>query len=103
MGMPSEPSRARSTRNDDAGAVRERRDSELSNLYGLLMQAPASICVLRGPNHIVELANPLFQQLFGNRELRGKSVREATPEAEGQGFWEHLDRAYFDGETYVGR
>src|SRR2546428_6926492 len=101
--MTSEPSRSSSTRNDDAGAVHERRDDERSNLYGLLMQAPAMICMLRGPNHVIELANPRFQQLLGNRDFRGKTAREATPGAEGQGFLEHLDRAYVYGETYVGR
>src|SRR5438445_4836390 len=101
--MTSEPSRSSSTRNDDAGAVQERRDDERSNLYGLLMQAPAMICVLRGPNHVIELANPRFQQLLGNRDFRGKTARDATLGAEGRGFLEHLDRAYVYGETYVGR
>src|SRR5437764_936145 len=49
------------------------------------MQAPALICVLRGPEHVYELVNPMYQQLFGDRVLLGKPIREAVPELEGQG------------------
>jgi PAS domain S-box-containing protein len=39
----------------------------------------------------------------GRRPLLGKTVREAFPELEGQGFFELLDRVYQTGEPYVGR
>ena len=74
-----------------------------SNLYTLFMQAPAIICVLRGPDHVFDLVNPLYRQLFGDRELLGKPVREAIPELEGQGFFELLDQVFRTGEPYIGR
>jgi signal transduction histidine kinase len=58
--------------------------------------------VFRGPEHVYELANPLYQQLLGNRPLLGKPIREALPELEGQGFYELLDRVYLTGEAFVG-
>src|SRR6266513_380194 len=67
------------------------------------MQAPALICVLRGPEHVYELVNPTYQQLFGDRLLRGKPIREAVPELEGQGFFELLDDVYRTGEPYIGK
>ena len=84
--------------------ARLRKEAELAreHLHDLLMQAPAVICVFRGPEHIYELVNPLYQRLFGNRSLMGKPVREALPELEGQGFYELLDQAYRSGEAFVG-
>ncbi|HEY0753521.1 MAG TPA: ATP-binding protein [Ktedonobacteraceae bacterium] len=83
--------------------VRLRKEAEQArqHLHDLLMQAPASICVLRGPDHIFEMANPLYYQLVGARELLGKPLREALPELEGQGFYEVLDQVYRSGEPFL--
>src|SRR6266852_677555 len=81
----------------------DRNTEARSNLYTLFMQAPAIICVLRGPQHVFELVNPLNRQLFGDRELLGRQVREAIPELEGQGFFELLDQVFRTGEPYTGR
>lgn len=85
--------------------TRLRREAELArqHLHDLLMQAPASICVLRGPQHVYELVNPPYYQLVGKRELLGKPIREALPELEGQGFYELLDHVYRTGEPFFGR
>ena len=71
-------------------------------LHDLFMQAPALICILRGPEHVYELANPLYLQLVGNRHILGKPIREALPELAGQGIYELLDQAYQSGEQYLG-
>jgi PAS domain S-box-containing protein len=73
------------------------------HLTSLFMQAPAPICILRGPEHTFELANPMYRQLVGNRALEGLPVREALPELAGQGFFELLDRVYATGERFIGR
>lgn len=44
------------------------------------MKAPAAVCIVRGPDHIIELANPLFRRLCGDREILGGPLREAFPE-----------------------
>src|SRR5438128_8073453 len=90
-----------------AGARRRSEDRDplipRSELYRLFMQAPAIIAVLRGPQHMFELVNPAYQRLFEGRRLLGRSIREALPEIEGQGFFEVLDRVYATGESYVAR
>lgn len=73
------------------------------SLHALIMQAPALICILRGPDHVYELVNPRYQELLGNRQVLGKPMREARPELAGQGFFEALDRVYATREPYTGR
>jgi PAS domain S-box-containing protein len=84
---------------------RARRDAESARaeLHSLFMQAPAPLCVLRGPSHMFALANPAYMQLVGaGRKLVGLPVREAGPEVVGQGFYELLDRVHATGERVVG-
>ena len=78
-------------------------ERQQQRLHHLLMQAPACFALTKGPRHIFELANPLFQQMFGNRPLLGIAIREALPELEGQQFFGLLDQVYSTGETQTGR
>ena len=78
---------------------------QLSNTFfqSLFEQAPGFICVLKGPTHVFELANNAYRNLTGNRDLIGKSVREALPDVDGQGFFELLDKVYQSGTPVVGQ
>lgn len=73
------------------------------SIRGILEHAPAFICTLSGPDHIFELANEKFIQLAGNRQVIGKSVHEALPEIENQGFIRILDQVYSSGEPFIGQ
>lgn len=67
----------------------------------LLMNVPAVIAVLEGPEHRYVLANPLYHEVVGHgRELIGKPIRAALPELEGQGIYELLDEVYETGVAY---
>ena len=80
----------------------EKIRQESQHFYRLLMDAPAIIAVLKGPQHVYELTNPLYQQVVGgNRNLIGKPIREALPELEGQGIYELLDEVYSTGEPHI--
>ncbi|HEY2392832.1 MAG TPA: ATP-binding protein [Candidatus Angelobacter sp.] len=76
--------------------------SEQKRLEELYRQAPAFLAVLRGPTHVFEMTNPRYQELIGNRNVIGKTLRNAVPEAADQGFNDLLDRVYQTGEPYVG-
>jgi PAS domain S-box-containing protein len=84
-----------------------RREAELQkqHLRALFMQAPTPIVMLRGPAHVIELANPATCQVWGRREdqVAGKPLLEALPELAGQPFTDHLDRVLESGETYFGK
>jgi PAS domain S-box-containing protein len=72
------------------------------NLHNLFMEAPALIAILRGPEGHVELFNPLFTQLWGHRDVIGKTFREAFYELEGQGWFEIREQVYATGQSIVG-
>ena len=75
---------------------------EQTRLIDLFRQAPAFIAVVRGPDHVFEVANDAYSQLVGFRELIGLTVRDAIPEAEGQGFVKLLDDVLATGTAFVG-
>ena len=72
-------------------------------LQRLFQQTPGFTAVLRGPEHVFEIANQAYLQLTGFRDVLGKSVAEALPEVIAQGFIDLLDGVYQSGEAYVGR
>ncbi|MCC3160786.1 PAS domain-containing protein [Hymenobacter sp. 15J16-1T3B] len=87
---------------DQAYQAYQLAESQRETFYNLFMQAPALICILRGPEHRFDFVNPPYQQLFANRQLVGKTVVEALPEVIEQGFVDLLDRVYSTGETFYG-
>lgn len=73
---------------------------ERARLAEIFEQAPAAIAVLRGPEHVFEVANPQYHTLIGHRDIIGKPLREALPEIEGQGHLDLLDGVYRTGRPY---
>ncbi|HEX8466457.1 MAG TPA: PAS domain-containing protein [Allosphingosinicella sp.] len=83
-------------------AERERL-GETERLRQLFDNAPGFMAVVRGPDHVFEMANASYQTLVGRTDLIGKPVRQAVPEVEGQGLFEALDKVYRSGEPFSGR
>jgi PAS domain S-box-containing protein len=77
-------------------------ETERRRFAQLFEQAPTFMALLRGPEHRFELANPGYMQLVGHREVIGRTVAEALPEAVGQGFIGLLDGVYRDGKPFAG-
>jgi signal transduction histidine kinase/CheY-like chemotaxis protein len=76
--------------------------SNTARMEAVFRQAPAAIALLQGPGHVFELANPLYQELVGNRDLLHKPIRQALPELEGSGVYELLDGVYRTGKPHEG-
>ena len=85
----------------DLVLARRQRKAELARLRGWFRQAPAPIALLRGPTHVFEIANDAYLALVGGRDLLGKTVKEALPEADEQGFVALLDEVYRSGKPYL--
>lgn len=74
-----------------------------ANLRNIILKAPVAMCILRGPDLIIDIANDLMFQIWGkNREeLMNKPIFEGLPEVRDQGFEELLSRVYKTGETFT--
>lgn len=81
--------------------VKLRNEME-ENVRNLFMEAPAMICIFRGPQHVYELANDIYLEVIGNRDVLGQPIRKALPELEGSGIYEILDTVYSTGKPFVG-
>ncbi|MDB5796619.1 MAG: hypothetical protein JWP36_521 [Paucimonas sp.] len=89
---------------DTRNALTLARQLQVDKAYLLQLfdQAPGFIAVMKEPSHVFELANKAYYQLVGQRELVGKTLREALPELAGQGLYEVLDQVYASGEPFLG-
>jgi len=68
----------------------------------LFNQAPGFMCILNGPDHRFEFANPRYFDLIGTSDIIGKTVAEVLPETETQGFIDLLDDVYNTGKAFTG-
>ena len=103
---------ARQAREETAQALRREQKSheeaELQKrlLHSAFMQAPLLIAVLRGPDYVVELANPpMCEQIWRRPEsdLLNRPLFEAMPELRDQVVEPMLARVYQTGAPYVSR
>jgi signal transduction histidine kinase len=69
----------------------------------LLQQMPGFVAVLAGREHVYEYVNDAYIAISGPRNFLGRTVREAFPELEGQGFYQLLDQVYSSGVPFVSR
>ena len=76
--------------------------AERERLAQMFHDAPSYMAQLDGPGHVFAFVNRAYQTLIGHRDVLGKPVREALPDAEGQGFSEMLDRVYLTGAALRG-
>jgi PAS domain S-box-containing protein len=73
---------------------------ERQRLALLFEQAPTFIAMLRGPEHVIELANPRYMELVGHRSVVARPVAEALPDAAAQGYVALLDEVFRSGRAY---
>ena len=76
---------------------------ERNRLAEVFRQAPTFLAVVRGPEHVFQFVNDAYYLLVGRRDLIGKSVADALPEAHEQGFVALLDGVLKTGIPFVGR
>lgn len=78
-------------------------EAERQRLTQIFEFSPSFMAVLIGPQHRFERVNQSCKLLWGrDRDLLGRTVEEAFPEAREQGFIDLLDGVYSTGETYAG-
>jgi signal transduction histidine kinase/CheY-like chemotaxis protein len=81
-------------------AARRTADME-SERRNLLLQAPVATALMIGPEHVFELANPLYCAMTGRTGIVGKTYAEAFPELIATALPGILDRVYTTGQPFV--
>ncbi len=68
-----------------------------------ILQAPVAMCIFRGKDHVVEIANEHMLRLWGKEatEVMNKPIFEGLPEAKNQGLEELIDTVFATGEKFV--
>ncbi len=89
--------------NDEQERLLREVENERQRLLDVFQNAPSLMAITEESGHKFKHANKLYKQFVGDRELIGKTVRDALPEVESQGFIELLDQVYETGEPYNGK
>ena len=81
------------------------RTSE-AQLQRVVAQAPVALCIFRGNDLVCELANPRYGALLPGRQLVGRRLRDAVPEAPEAMLEKIRDvaqtgRPYYDAQVYL--
>lgn len=83
--------------------TQKRLEQSEQNLRNMILQAPVAICIMLGPDHVIDLANEMMIALWGkSREtVMNKPVFEALPDAREQGLESVMAQVYKTGETFT--
>ncbi|MFD2600640.1 PAS domain-containing sensor histidine kinase [Flavobacterium suzhouense] len=85
----------------DKSTENESAKAKMGNYF---KQAPIGILILKGPQLMVEMANPLYLQLVDReaKDFIDRPLFEALPEIQGQAIEEIMKEVYASGVPYVG-
>ncbi|NYZ61226.1 PAS domain-containing protein [Luteimonas deserti] len=75
--------------------------ADVEQLGRMFDQAPGFMAMLKSPEHVFQYVNPNYQRLVGERELLGRRVADAMPDAVAQGYLALLDEAYRTGLAFT--
>jgi PAS domain S-box-containing protein len=86
----------------DLNFAKQKIEQSERNFRNMILQAPVAMCILLGRDHIIEVANDSMIELWGKKkkEVFGKAIFEALPDAKEQGLEEFLSHVYLTGETF---
>jgi hypothetical protein len=74
---------------------------DIQRTYQLFMQAPVAVCIVRGSDYVVQLANEQMLQLLGRTPaMVGKPIEQSLTEARVQGLLGILDDVRSTGKTF---
>lgn len=78
----------------------EEKEAELRNT---ILRAPIGMCILTGPDHIVDIANEKMIEVWGKtaEQVMNKPIFEGVFEAQDQGFEKLLKEVYETGKSHV--
>jgi PAS domain S-box-containing protein len=87
----------------DLNVAKQKVEQSERNFRNMILQAPVAMCILLGPDHIVDIANEQMIALWGKpvEDIMHKPIFEGLPDAREQGLEQLLDSVYETGETFT--
>jgi PAS domain S-box-containing protein len=72
------------------------------NFRSMILQTPVAMCILLGPDHVVDIANDKIIETWGREpaSVIAKPIFEGLPDAKDQGFEQLLSEVYHEGVTH---
>lgn len=72
------------------------------NLRNIILKAPVAMCIFKGPEFVVEIANERMVELWGKTfaDVMNKPIFEGLPESKDQGFEQLLENVFSTGEAF---
>jgi len=81
---------------------REDKIRLIEETHNLFVEAPVGICILKGPDLTIELANGITLNMWNcDKTVLGKSLLEVLPELQGQGYIELFNQVKETGQSYT--
>ena len=87
----------------DQVLIRQQVEQSESNLRNIILQAPVAMCLLKGINMVVEIANDRMIKLWGTsaKDILNQPIFEGLPQVAGQGFEQILEKVFTTGERFA--
>ncbi|MFY0482374.1 PAS domain-containing protein [Flavobacterium sp. PLA-1-15] len=85
----------------ELNVAKDKLQKREQNLRNVILQAPVAMCIFRGTDYTVEIANDLMLEFWGRpyEQIVGKPIFEGLPEVKEQGFEDLLNKVYQTGKT----
>jgi len=86
----------------ELNVAKHKLEKNEQNLRNVILQAPVAMCIFRGADFTVEIANDLMLEFWGGTsdKIIGKPIFEGLPEVKNQGFEDLLHKVFTTGETH---
>jgi PAS domain S-box-containing protein len=83
--------------------ARRKIEENEKNLRNTILGAPVAICIFKGPQFVVEIANERMFELWGKTpaDMLHKPLFEGLPEGRNQGYEELLTHILTTGQTHI--
>ena len=86
----------------DLVLAKQQVEQSENNFRSMILQAPVAMCILLGPDHIIDIANEKVIELWGKtaEQVMNKPVFNALPDAKDQGLEQLLWDVFHHGVTH---
>lgn len=86
----------------DLNVAKQRLEQSEQNLRNMILQAPVAMCMFKGPEYVIEIANDSMIDIWGNptTDFMHQPVFEALPHTRDQELEKSIYEVYTKGITY---